>query len=469
MAEAQRENIENVGNVGISDFLDDIAVRSARIKRNTEYSSQFVECMREAGYSSRLVANQLAQIVSLNVNTNNELLEFKEEIMVTLENSEAEHLEQMEEIMGQVDSVFAQVERVNDLAEETATEIRADMDADRDTQEEYNRKIEGHNKILDYTNDQNAAEIEEVRETLDEVQEKLDKETLNRKEQIDELKKDTRKRNDALKKTLLLELKEKEAEFDIKLALAKKESAVLVGDAKKTAEQEIAKLIEKQAALKEDIKADILAGNAVADAKVKEIEAKVEAAAEVSAANNAEIEKQVRRNAAAVARHSAQILDLDMRLKKLEMGLDDGSVVKVILDRGSYYLKCEKHAEEGKEIVWKTTGSDGNHYGGHERGRSQFVRAGQRTRTIPKGRGSVEDEIVIKDTSGKTTKWKITFRRGGGPAILEKLTSGSHGGSLLKNNTSNYSHIINPLNGRFVDITSRLGNKILKNYIKALI
>ena len=157
----------------------------------------------------------------------------------------------------------------------------------------------------------------------------------------------------------------------------------------------------------------------------------MDAAAVSSAAANAEIEKQVRHNAAEVARHTAQIRDLDRRLKKLEMGLDDGSVVKVILDKGSYHLKCEKHANPRKEIVWKTTGSDLHNYGGHEPHRSQFVSAGQRTGRIPKGAGSVRDTIVVKDTKGKTTKWRITFARGG-PAILEKLTSGSHGGSLLK-------------------------------------
>ena len=243
-------------------------------------------------------------------------------------------------------------------------------------------------------------------------------------------------------------------------------------DAKKSADQEIVKLREKQAALKEDIQEENRARDRATEAEVEKIEAKVDAAAVSSAAANAEIEKQVRHNAAEVARHTAQIRDLDRRLKKLEMGLDDGSVVKVILHKGTYYLKCLKHANDvsgnpkgNKRIICNTTGTDGAKY----QRRLDYTGAGDESKIIPKGAANVQDTIVVKDTQGKKTNWRISFASGATQATLEKLPGSLHGGSLLENNTSNYSYIINPLNGQFVDITSRLGNKILKNYIRALI
>ena len=83
---ARKQRSKNTGELQDSAILD---ARMQVIMDDAKYSSQFVQSMRDAQTSAKLVANQLDEIVSLNSTSSSQLDELKEEIMQKVHESES--------------------------------------------------------------------------------------------------------------------------------------------------------------------------------------------------------------------------------------------------------------------------------------------------------------------------------------------------------------------------------------------
>ena len=169
------------------------------------------------------------------------------------------------------------------------------------------------------------------------------------------------------------------------------------------------------------------------------------------------------------------LLDHEARLKQLEINLDDGSVVKVELHRGSYYFHCEKYGIGHRQIVCKTKGSDGMNLFRRLRKKGD----GATEDLIPPGADGVRDDIEITDTEGNVTRYLIVFAAGERVNLTKidtKIDQGSrntlllkmNGGNFKENSTLSYSYIVDPTNNQVLNIFSDKGINLLKKYISQL-
>jgi len=441
------------------------------VMEDAKYSAQFIQSMKEAQESAKLVANQLSEIVSLNVKSREQLDELKEEIMEKVDESESSQEALMNEFRQQYEVVLEGIQENIDETEEHVGKMSEDMYDMKDNQAQFEENVKEQNLIRDYALRVNRDRLIIAQDHIYNVDDDLQREKGKREEEvarldskIDDKVATLRKEADANKVELNRKLKETRKDFGKKIAAAKKNAKGLADEAKRDALKEVKRLEAQEAARTQELETQIQQTENKVTSQIGQMQQNL--SREVAAAakeTEATIQEQLNDHQAQLDEHKRQLNDHERRLKKLEIGLDDGSVVKVILYQGTYYLKCEKHPGNGKKIICNTTGTDGMNY---QRVLDRKGAGGPRD-IIPKGAPNVQDTIVVKDTQGKKTSWRISFTSGSSQATLEKLPDSLYGGSLF--NTSNYSHIINPLNGRFVDITSRLGNKILKNYIRALI